>query len=139
MIGVQPPSFEMSLFPELLGPWPHFCHTGGYTHMQRVRSEVREHTAFPYLVSGTIASMSPHMIGVQPPSFEMSLFPELLGPWPHFCHIGGYVRQQWVRSDASSFMCRAPPPRMCDIFVKFYNLEHELNFDLKNCKIYVHP
>ena len=40
--------------------------------------------------------MSPHMFGVQPPSFEMSPFPELLGPPPHFCRAN--VRQQQVRS-----------------------------------------
>ena len=40
--------------------------------------------------------MGPHMLGVQPPSFEMSPFPELLGPPPHFCCVN--VRQQPLKS-----------------------------------------
>ena len=41
--------------------------------------EVCEYTAYPNLLHGTIASMSPHMIGVQPPSLELGPFPELIG------------------------------------------------------------
>ena len=33
--------------------------------------EVREHTTYPYLLCGTIASLSPLMFGVQPPSLEV--------------------------------------------------------------------
>ena len=53
--------------------------------------EVCEHTASPYILHGTIASMSPHMIGVQPPSLELGPFPELLGPPPLFPLQRGYV------------------------------------------------
>ena len=45
-------------------------------------------------MSGTIAPMSPPMIGEQPPSSEMRPFSELLDHLPHFCNKGGYVRQQ---------------------------------------------
>ena len=56
-------------------------------------AEVCEYTASPYILHGTIASMSPHMIGVQPPSLELSPFPELLGPPPHF-RGATYARRQ---------------------------------------------
>ena len=47
--------------------------------------------------------MGTHMLGVQPPSFEMSPFPELLGPPPHFCRAN--VRRQQVRSVGAHISC----------------------------------
>ena len=55
--------------------------------------EVCKHTASPHRLHGTVASMSPHMISVQPPSLEMGPFPELLGPPPHFLSQTGYICQ----------------------------------------------
>ena len=53
--------------------------------------EVCKHTASPHRLHGTVASMRPHMISVQPPSLERGPFPEVLGPPPHFPLPRGYV------------------------------------------------
>ena len=53
--------------------------------------QVCEHTASPHILHGTTASMSPHMIGVQPPRLELGPFPEELAPPPLFPSRRGYV------------------------------------------------
>ena len=63
----------------LMQVWKHASKPGStHTHTENGEQtddrnvlwcEVCEHTTYPYLLHGTIASMSPHMHGVQPPSF----------------------------------------------------------------------
>ena len=66
--------------------------------------EVCEHTTYPYILHGTIASMSPHMIGVQPPSLELGHYPELLDPLPLFPLQRGYVCQMTEMSHSVKYV-----------------------------------